>query len=140
MTKICLLILVLSTLVLTVKSVSRVDFYGDGGFGKPWKTCTVEGYNTCHRLPSNGVSSASYANSDWAKTKFTLTVFSGESCDGDWFQWSFSQNIIDPTFDIEYVNQLNDRIRSYRVADYLMSTGYGPHSGYDRTVKEAYCW
>ncbi|KAG0261388.1 hypothetical protein BGZ95_004238 [Linnemannia exigua] len=105
-------------------------------------TCEVEKYNLCHRMPSGfeGVRAGNFWNSDVYQTGFSITFYTGNSCNDKWARWSF-ENGFTGTYTIHDFQrkELWNNVRSFKMANYQTSTTTGNDQPKEGTVVMANC-
>ncbi|KAG0349651.1 hypothetical protein BC939DRAFT_476570 [Gamsiella multidivaricata] len=123
-----------------VSAWSSISFWEDGNFGGQCVGCKIDNYQECYSLAFPGPSGSTYFNNDLVKSKFSITLYTGDNCSGTYYRYSggigFNKYWRMPIFGPKF----NDQVRSFKVADFLTSTveeGYWPNG--DAHVVPALC-
>ncbi|KAF9955518.1 hypothetical protein BGZ72_003657 [Mortierella alpina] len=106
-------------------------------------SCQFLDYDQCYlidpKVYNMGLSSAMVLNGDiWSK-KFTLTLYSGKSCDQYYDRWSFNNAYSDVTYNIEQFPTLNDNVKSFKLVNFHTSTESGFVRAQEPNVKNVRC-
>ncbi|KAF9149805.1 hypothetical protein BG015_008369 [Linnemannia schmuckeri] len=128
------LLLALAASAITVAE-ARIDFWVDMNLDGKIITCPeASKFNVCYNVDNvalEGISSYFFYNDkDMTKTDFSVTLYTGGKCSGGYDRWSFSVNNQDIVgFYVMQFATMNDKVRSFKIADYQTSYvagGYHP--------------
>ncbi|KAF9292071.1 hypothetical protein BGZ68_000058 [Mortierella alpina] len=81
-------------------------------------------YTFSESIAAEGLSSARFNNYDFWVRKFSITVYSGSNCNYAYDRWSFTTTQHNSYF-INQFPTLNDKVRSFKVANFHTSTDSG---------------
>ncbi|CAO3620826.1 unnamed protein product [Cunninghamella echinulata] len=141
-------ILVLLVVLLSIEQVfggSKMQLFKNTRYqGKAWECDTID-YQLCHRITPfttsmEYASSAKFQHKDKAVNDVSITFYTGDSCDGEWFRnttaMHYDTYFLWPSFGI-----YNGQINSYKVANFRTSNGdSGPNQQPpDSKVQPANC-
>ncbi|KAI9304560.1 hypothetical protein BJ944DRAFT_266655 [Cunninghamella echinulata] len=123
-------VLVLLVVLLSLEQVfagSKLQlFKNTGNQGKAWECDTVD-YQLCHRITPfttsmEYASSAKFQHKDKAVKDVSVTFYTGDSCDGEWFRRSGVMHY-DTYFLWGNFGAYNGQVNSYKVANFQTSNG-----------------
>ncbi|KAI9305406.1 hypothetical protein BJ944DRAFT_249069 [Cunninghamella echinulata] len=141
-------VFILLVVLLSLEQVfgySNVTVSTGENYNGPSYYCEVTKYQLCHRMEPMttsmaSISSAIYGHKDSNVTEISITFYTGNTCDGEWFRQTGYINIGSewkiPSFGI-----YNGQINSFKIANFLTSNGNsGPNQQPpDRKYQVAKC-
>ncbi|KAF9342400.1 hypothetical protein BGX26_007619, partial [Mortierella sp. AD094] len=129
-------VLVVATVALLLQSGVKADddtmvFYQKGNFAGSCISCDITAPNLCFSY-SGPSSSAILTNYATAGADMSVTYYTGPNCSGDWLRYSGQ---IGSTLRLKTLEKLNNKVRSFKVANFLTSSGTGHLSTGDTDVQ-----
>jgi hypothetical protein len=116
-----LLALAASASVVSGEETTPVTFFTDEGINGVRVACTgADTYGTCYNVDNvalAGLSSLFYTDRDPYKDQFSLTLYAGPGCNGQYDRWSFEVPPGYAGFYIEKFHTMNDKVRSFKFHD-----------------------
>lgn len=93
--------------------------------------CMSLEFQKCYRAPMLDASSMEFLNNNFGdrnQRKFSITLYSGANCNGQYDRWSFEQQD-DGKDNMDWFPSLNDNVNSFKVANFLTSFVSGGNAG-----------
>ncbi|KAF9133967.1 hypothetical protein BGW39_008454 [Mortierella sp. 14UC] len=114
----------------SANAASSVTFYKYPTWQGPKIKCPgFNEYDRCYSVNSGiNIQSGEYVNEDPHRSQFSLTVYSGNACNGKYDRWSFTRAGSNP-YGFDFVPTLKDNIRSFKVAAFHTSNVSGGNAG-----------
>ncbi|KAG0247824.1 hypothetical protein BG011_000837 [Mortierella polycephala] len=109
-----------------VSANSSLRFWEDPYFQGGGVECPFE-YSKCYWIDMRGFEKASslqFYNADLLKNGFSIILYTGPDCAGDFFRWSGTVGWTRSEY-FSSLGGLNDLVRSFKVEDYETSTKFG---------------
>ncbi|KAK3834987.1 MAG: hypothetical protein J3R72DRAFT_424477 [Linnemannia gamsii] len=137
----------LFTLALAASAISAdptLSFYSDARQGGKQSTCyALIKLDRCYRIEravaNTGLSSASFFNKDLNLENFSVTLYSGNGCNGRFDRWSFNRLYISTPYEIDYFRTLNDKVLSFKIENRQISTTSGDANADEERTYEPDC-
>ncbi|KAG0261389.1 hypothetical protein BGZ95_004239, partial [Linnemannia exigua] len=104
--------------------------------------CDVGQFNICHRIPQSytGSRAAWMWNSYGGKGDFSITLYTGDTCNDKWARWSFNRKYGEHyTINDFQRKELWNNVRSFKIADFQTSTTTGSGQPKDNSFTVAKC-
>ncbi|KAG0365539.1 hypothetical protein BGX24_004099 [Mortierella sp. AD032] len=105
-------------------------------------TCEIEKYNLCYRMPNGfeGVRAGYFWNNAISQSDFSITLYTGNSCNDKWARWSFKNGFTGSYLIRDFQRQeLWNNVRSFKMANFQTSTTTGNDQPKDDRVVMAHC-
>ncbi|KAK3806019.1 MAG: hypothetical protein J3R72DRAFT_507507 [Linnemannia gamsii] len=105
-------------------------------------SCDIDKYNLCYRTPNGfeGVRAAHFFNGDTDHSEYSITFYTGNSCNDKWARWSFKRGFMGSYTIHDFQRQeLWNNVRSFKMANYQTSTTTGNDQPKDGRVVMANC-
>ncbi|KAF9921722.1 hypothetical protein FBU30_008209 [Linnemannia zychae] len=130
-------------LIASAVSATSLTFWSDMYRQGQQVTCSNLYYDICYRLDDKianlGLSSAQFVNDNMYSSSFAVTLYSGSGCNGHMDRWGFNRNNWEAPYYIEYYQSLNDNVRSFKIANRVLSTTSGTARSDEETTVRAPC-
>ncbi|KAF9896765.1 hypothetical protein BX616_006802 [Lobosporangium transversale] len=132
-----------SAYATAMPSASNVRFWEDQKHQGRCAKCKNFAYNTCYGIDMSKfgigrVSAFWFEQFDTRNGYTSLTLYDGTQCDGSWFRYSYDQNT--RSYGVGYLGDYNDKIRSFKIADFYVAPGTGSNQPKDPSVNNNSCY
>lgn len=107
--------------------------------------CDVPLYNQCYRMPGSPldfslVASAYFWRGFLSVSDFSITLYTGSSCDGQWARWSFNRGLLGSYTIHDFQRpELYRNVHSFKIANFQTSTTTGNNQPADASVHTSTC-
>ncbi|KAG0258341.1 hypothetical protein BGZ95_005002 [Linnemannia exigua] len=108
-------------------------------------TCDVPYYNTCFQMLNTPVDfslvgSAYFWRGFLDNADYSITLYTGYACDGQWARWSFNRGILGSYTIHDFQRpELYRNVHSFKIANFQTSTTTGNNQPRDAIIHAANC-
>ncbi|CAO3568807.1 unnamed protein product [Mortierella alpina] len=136
------LILLLSVALASVTALKKLELklYESRDLGHEGLVyrCSQDQYNQCYGLgdigKTRGLASANFETFDGPNQQYSVTLYSGAHCNGNYDRWAFSR-YSGQSYHINSFPTIHRNVHSFKIANFQTSTTSGYHDGFDNTVE-----
>ncbi|KAF9919997.1 hypothetical protein FBU30_010280 [Linnemannia zychae] len=101
-------------------------------------------FNQCYEIQESirsfGLSSfeSVHTGRNRDRKAYSITLYSGRGCTGQWDRWSFEQKFLD-VYKVDYFPTINDNVRTFKMADFATSSDSGNANWDPENTESAGC-
>ncbi|KAF9917416.1 hypothetical protein BX616_001085 [Lobosporangium transversale] len=133
-----LMLVIIAAMMLLQAHVSvaqnphKLRFYEYSGFGGKCTICPVERYQHCYYLAKRTADAASslyFRNEDYNNEEFSITLYTSETCSGDWFRKSTNIPYKAAYSISSFASKYDNKIQSFKIANFRLPDAEGTMTG-----------
>ncbi|KAG0343726.1 hypothetical protein BG004_005046 [Podila humilis] len=137
------LVLLLSVLLISVAAYERIEMQffeaEDQKYDGLVYRCSQHEYQKCYHTDKGkhrGLRSAMFSTFNGRNDHYSVTLYSGDNCNGNFDRWSFSRHS-GQFYRINSFPTVSANVRSFKIADFHTSTTSGVQNTYEDAVQNS---